>query len=63
MLMHSTETQRAVTYYEVPSNEKLERMKEILPVGVGMKDVQLIMLNNDNQQVCFHPTFTWYLCI
>jgi L-aminoadipate-semialdehyde dehydrogenase len=43
----STETQRSVSYYPVPSNEELEKMKEILPVGQGMKDIQLLVLNNE----------------
>jgi L-aminoadipate-semialdehyde dehydrogenase len=42
----STETQRAVSYYVVPSNEELIRKKEILSSGKGMKDVQLIILNS-----------------
>lgn len=45
-----TETQRAVSYYVVPPNDQLESMKEILPVGVGMKDVQLIIINKAKQQ-------------
>lgn len=49
----STETQRAVSYYVVPPNQQLQSMKEILPVGIGMKDVQLIIFNNENQQTGF----------
>ena len=44
----STETQRAVSYYPVPDSQILENMKEILPVGQGMKDVQLMILNSSS---------------
>ena len=39
----STETQRAVGYYEVPPEEVTAGMKEVIPVGAGMKDVQVRM--------------------
>lgn len=42
----STETQRAVGYYEVPPEDKTARMKEVIPVGHGMKDVQVLVFNN-----------------
>ncbi|PRP80975.1 aminoadipate-semialdehyde dehydrogenase [Planoprotostelium fungivorum] len=45
----STESQRSVTYYVVPPNEILAGMKEILPVGVGMKDVQFLILNDGSR--------------
>lgn len=41
----STETQRSVSYYIVPPNPEMSSMKEILSVGVGMKDVQLVIVN------------------
>lgn len=39
----STETQRAVGYFEVPDN--MTMLKEVIPVGKGMKDCQLVLLN------------------
>jgi amino acid adenylation domain-containing protein len=51
----STETQRAVSYFRVANNGDaskintagtLERGKEILPLGKGIDDVQLILLNS-----------------
>jgi amino acid adenylation domain-containing protein len=41
----STETQRAVSYYEVPSTPRDGSQKTVLPVGRGMPDVQLLVLN------------------
>eukprot|EP01062_Namystynia_karyoxenos_P038724 TRINITY_DN2813_c0_g2_i1.p1 TRINITY_DN2813_c0_g2~~TRINITY_DN2813_c0_g2_i1.p1 ORF type:complete len:1574 (+),score=501.35 TRINITY_DN2813_c0_g2_i1:709-4722(+) len=41
----TTETQRAVGYFDLPPGEPLEGLKEIIPVGQGMKDVQLLVLN------------------
>lgn len=41
----STETQRAVGYFEVPNLQTLQTMKEVIPVGQGMKDVSLFILN------------------
>lgn len=40
----STETQRAVGFLKVP--RCLDGCKEVIPVGVGMKDVQLLLLND-----------------
>jgi non-ribosomal peptide synthetase component F len=40
-----SECQRAVSYYVVPPNRKLSNMNEILSVGKGMIDVQLLVLN------------------
>ncbi len=47
----STETQRAVGYFEVPPETVTAAMKEVIPVGRGMKDVDLIVLNNANKPV------------
>jgi len=42
----STETQRAVGYWEVPPTDVMEsELKEVLPVGRGMKDVDLLVFN------------------
>jgi amino acid adenylation domain-containing protein len=41
----STETQRAVSYYEIPSMPVDGSQKAVLPVGRGMPDVQLLVLN------------------
>jgi amino acid adenylation domain-containing protein len=43
----STETQRAVGYYIVPADAA--GVKEILPLGRGMQDVQLLVLNSAGQ--------------
>ena len=53
----TTETQRAVSYYEVPSRSKspefLDKLKDIIPAGVGMKNVQLLVVNQqDRTKVC-----------
>eukprot|EP01116_Phalansterium_solitarium_P003577 TRINITY_DN1439_c0_g1_i1.p1 TRINITY_DN1439_c0_g1~~TRINITY_DN1439_c0_g1_i1.p1 ORF type:complete len:1931 (+),score=838.25 TRINITY_DN1439_c0_g1_i1:91-5883(+) len=43
----STETQRAVGYFEVPADpDVLGSMKEVIPCGYGMRDVQLLVINN-----------------
>lgn len=41
----STETQRAVSYYEIAPGTKAGSSKEIIPVGRGMPNVQLLLLN------------------
>lgn len=42
----STETQRSVGYLEVrPDTDQLEKAKEVIAVGVGMKDAQLLCIN------------------
>ncbi|MCV5968789.1 AMP-binding protein, partial [Lactococcus petauri] len=47
----STETQRAVGYYEVPSNqEAFDELKEVIPCGVGMKGAEVFVINNDGKQ-------------
>ncbi|MGD2092436.1 MAG: amino acid adenylation domain-containing protein [Candidatus Aminicenantes bacterium] len=52
-LYGSTETQRAVGYFVVSSagseGTPAPDMKEVLPLGCGMKDVQLLVLNNSKQ--------------
>jgi thioesterase domain-containing protein/acyl carrier protein len=52
-LYGATETQRAVGYYIVPSCESVPKVgeKEVLPLGKGIKDVQLLVLNG-SQQLC-----------
>jgi L-aminoadipate-semialdehyde dehydrogenase len=49
----TTETQRAVSYYEIPSRAKdstyLDRLKDLVPVGKGMKNVQLLVVNRDDR--------------
>lgn len=45
----TTETQRAVSYYEVPSYSSqegfLDTMKDVIPAGRGMLDVQMLVVN------------------
>lgn len=53
----TTETQRAVSYYEIPSFSKqenyLESMKDVIPAGRGMVDVQLLVVNRfDPTRLC-----------
>lgn len=53
----TTETQRAVSYYEIPSRssdpEYLENMGNIIPAGKGMKDVQLLIVDRENRdRIC-----------
>lgn len=47
----TTETQRAVSFYRIPSLEKdptfLDSCKDIMPAGRGMKDVQLLVVSRD----------------
>jgi L-aminoadipate-semialdehyde dehydrogenase len=51
----TTETQRAVSHYRIPSQKKhpgfLESIKDIIPAGKGMKNVQLLVIN-PNHQLC-----------
>ncbi|KAI9690861.1 MAG: putative NRPS-like protein biosynthetic cluster [Bathelium mastoideum] len=48
----TTETQRAVSYYELPSRNAdpsyLDHMGEVIPAGKGMKDVQLLVVNRED---------------
>lgn len=53
----TTETQRAVSYFEVASLSDdetfLQAQKDIMPAGQGMLDVQLLVVNrNDRTQIC-----------
>lgn len=53
----TTETQRAVSYFEIPSRSKdprfLESQKDVMPAGTGMQNVQLLVVNrNDRTQTC-----------
>ncbi|KAK4116809.1 large subunit of L-aminoadipate-semialdehyde dehydrogenase [Canariomyces notabilis] len=48
----TTETQRAVSYYEIPSRARdpdfLDKLKDTVPAGKGMQNVQLLVVNRDN---------------
>jgi L-aminoadipate-semialdehyde dehydrogenase len=53
----TTETQRAVSYFEIPSYSNregyLDSMKDIIPAGRGMLDVQLLVVNRfDRTRLC-----------
>ena len=53
----TTETQRAVSYYEIPSrNERegfLDGMKDVIPAGRGMYNVQMLVVNRfDPSKLC-----------
>ena len=53
----TTETQRAVSYFEVPSRSKdpdfLDKLKDVIPAGIGMKNVQLLVVNRqDRTKLC-----------
>lgn len=53
----TTETQRAVSYFEVKSRiedpEFLKKAKDVMPAGKGMLNVQLLIVNrNDRTQIC-----------
>ncbi|VEU23937.1 DEKNAAC105296 [Brettanomyces naardenensis] len=53
----TTETQRAVSYFEIPCRSKdprfLETQKDVMPAGKGMVNVQLLVVNrNDRSQTC-----------
>jgi L-2-aminoadipate reductase len=49
----TTETQRAVSYYEMPSRAKdpnyLDKLKDTIPAGKGMKNVQLLVVNREDR--------------
>ncbi|EJT99336.1 alpha-aminoadipate reductase Lys1p [Dacryopinax primogenitus] len=51
----TTETQRAVSYYEIPARAEhpaaLQEMKETIPAGQGMVDVQLLVVNRHNREI------------
>ena len=48
----TTETQRAVSYYQIPSLNQdpdfLSNKKEVIPAGKGMKNVQLLVVDREN---------------
>lgn len=48
----TTETQRAVSYYEIPSlsedSDYLDKMGDVIPAGTGMLDVQLLVVDREN---------------
>ena len=50
----TTETQRAVSYYEIPSRAEaagfLETLKDTVPAGTGMKNVQLLVVSQDDSR-------------
>ncbi|KAF2153299.1 large subunit of alpha-aminoadipate reductase [Myriangium duriaei CBS 260.36] len=53
----TTETQRAVSYYEIPSSAEdagfLDQMGDVIPAGKGMVDVQLLVVDrNDRMRQC-----------
>ncbi|GAM84142.1 hypothetical protein ANO11243_021350 [Dothideomycetidae sp. 11243] len=53
----TTETQRAVSYYEIPSFSEdtgfLDKMGDVIPAGKGMVDVQLLVVDrNDRTRQC-----------
>ncbi len=50
-MMGSTETQRSVSFFKIGAGAMLDHEKEIIPAGLGMKDVQLLVLNK-NMQPC-----------
>lgn len=49
----TTETQRAVSYFEIPSRAQdpsfLDTMTEVIPAGRGMQDVQLLVVNREDR--------------
>lgn len=53
----TTETQRAVSFFEVKSKRDnpnfLKKLKDVMPAGRGMFNVQLLVVNrNDRSQIC-----------
>jgi L-2-aminoadipate reductase len=50
----TTETQRAVSFYEIPSlNEDpayLDKMGDVIPAGTGMVDVQLLVVDREKKE-------------
>jgi L-aminoadipate-semialdehyde dehydrogenase len=53
----TTETQRSVSFYEIKSRNAdstfLKNLKDIMPAGTGMFNVQLLVVNrNDRSQTC-----------
>ncbi|RAH85754.1 L-aminoadipate-semialdehyde dehydrogenase large subunit [Aspergillus japonicus CBS 114.51] len=53
----TTETQRAVSYFEIPSYSSdegyLDTMKDVIPAGRGMLDVQMLVVNRfEPNRIC-----------
>ncbi|KAK7544150.1 uncharacterized protein J3D65DRAFT_608667 [Phyllosticta citribraziliensis] len=53
----TTETQRAVSYFEVPSKKDdaayLDTLGDVIPAGKGMLDVQLLVVDRENRnRIC-----------
>lgn len=53
----TTETQRAVSYFEIPSKTDdatfLDSMGDVIPAGKGMLDVQLLVVDRENRnRIC-----------
>ncbi|KAF1814762.1 alpha-aminoadipate reductase [Eremomyces bilateralis CBS 781.70] len=52
-LFGTTETQRAVSFFEIPSRNAdpkyLDTLGDVIPVGQGMKDVQLLIVDRENK--------------
>lgn len=53
----TTETQRAVSYFEIASRKAdsnyLKNLKDVMPAGTGMYNVQLLVVNrNDTSKTC-----------
>ncbi|CAD0038605.1 unnamed protein product [Aureobasidium pullulans] len=53
----TTETQRAVSFYEIPSKSEdasyLDKMGDVIPAGKGMLDVQLLVVDRANRdRIC-----------
>ncbi|CAH2352703.1 L-2-aminoadipate reductase [[Candida] railenensis] len=53
----TTETQRSVSYFEITSSNDdptyLKNLKDVMPAGSGMKNVQLLVVNrNERSQTC-----------
>lgn len=50
----TTETQRAVSYYEIPSLSEsahfLDKMGDVIPAGKGMLDVQLLVVDREKKE-------------
>lgn len=50
----TTETQRAVSFYEIPSlnedPEYLDQMGDVIPAGKGMKDVQMLVVDREKKE-------------
>ncbi|KAI9777091.1 MAG: large subunit of alpha-aminoadipate reductase, partial [Geoglossum umbratile] len=49
----TTETQRAVSYYQIPSQTKdpnyMDKLKDTIPAGKGMENVQLLVVDREDR--------------